>query len=44
MKDDSEDAAKKPESRAKRHGKPLPGLIKELVTCALLDFTIAVDR
>lgn len=39
----TQDAAKKPESRAKRYGEPLPGLVKELVTCAQLDFRLAID-
>lgn len=43
MKNDSEDAVKKPGSRAKRLGEPLLGLIKELVTCSQLDFRIAID-
>lgn len=43
-KNDSEKAAKKPESSAKRPGEPLSGLIKELVTCVQLDFRIAIDE
>lgn len=44
MKNDSQDAVRKPQRRAERCGKPLSGLIKELVTCSQLGFRITIDH